>query len=210
VWSAGYGAVATTDCDAVLGSHTASSRVYGGVLGLDYRIGPNTLAGIALAGGETNFNVQNGLGSGRSDLFQAGAFAKHHVGNAYVLGALAYGWQDVTTDRTLGILRIDQFRARFNTNAWSGRVEAGYRFVAPVTGAGVTPYAAGAFTSFDLPSYAEEVRLGAGTFALGYDGRRVTDTKSELGVRTDKSFLPGAAFTVFGAAPARSHRGRPR
>jgi hypothetical protein len=34
----------------------------------------------------------------RSDLFQAGAFMRHSVGPAYLSGALAYGWQDVTTD----------------------------------------------------------------------------------------------------------------
>ena len=42
------------------------------------------LAGFALAGGGTNFSVVNGLGSGRSDLFQAGAFIRHTVGPAYV------------------------------------------------------------------------------------------------------------------------------
>ena len=43
--------------------------------------------------------------------------------------ALAYGWHDVTTDRTVMIAGIDQLRARFNANTWSGRVEGGYRFV---------------------------------------------------------------------------------
>ncbi|MGY4329351.1 hypothetical protein ACVWWG_003768 [Bradyrhizobium sp. LB7.2] len=31
-------------------------------------------------------------GTGRSDLFQAGAFIRHDVGAAYLTGALAYGW----------------------------------------------------------------------------------------------------------------------
>ena len=44
------------------------------------------LAGFALAGGGTNFSVNN-FGSGRSDLFQAGAFVRHKVGAAYVSAA---------------------------------------------------------------------------------------------------------------------------
>ena len=52
-----------------------------------------------------------------------------HIGAAYLSGALAYGWQDITTDRTVTIAGIDQLRAQFNANAWSGRVEGGYRFV---------------------------------------------------------------------------------
>ena len=42
---------------------------------------------------------------------------------------LAYGWQDITTDRTVTIAGIDRLRAQFNANAWSGRVEGGYRLV---------------------------------------------------------------------------------
>jgi uncharacterized protein with beta-barrel porin domain len=46
-------------------------------------------------------------------------------------------------------------QARFNANAFSGRVEGGYRFVTPWIGVGITPYAAVQFTTFDLPTYAE-------------------------------------------------------
>src|SRR5439155_15058648 len=105
------------------------------------------------------------FGSGRSDLFQAGAFVRHTVGPAYLSAALAYGWQDITTDRTVTIAGIDRLRAQFNANAYSGRLEAGYRFVAPwIGGIGITPYAAGQLTTFELPNYAESVFSGANTF----------------------------------------------
>jgi uncharacterized protein with beta-barrel porin domain len=62
---------------------------------------------------------------------------------------------------------VDQLKARFNANAYSGRVEGGYRFVAPwVGGVGITPHAAGQFTTFDLPAYAEQILSHAITFAL--------------------------------------------
>ena len=53
---------------------------------------------------------------------------------------------------------------------------------------GVTPYAAAQFTTFDLPAYAEQAIVGSNTFALAYSAKDVTDTRSELGLRTDKSF----------------------
>jgi uncharacterized protein with beta-barrel porin domain len=231
VWAAGFGGSQTTGGNAVLGSNTATSRIAATAVGADYRFSPNTIAGFALAGGGTNFGIANGLGGGRSDLFQAGAFVRHTVGAAYVTGALAYGWQDVTTDRTATIAGIDQLRARFNANAYSGRAEGGYRFVAPWMG--ITPYAAAQFTTFELPAYAEQVIVGSSNFALAYGSKSVTDTRSELGIRTDKSFalsnailtlrgrfawahdfnpdrnigatfqaLPGASFVVNGAAQA--------
>ena len=167
-------------------------------MGADYRLAANTLAGFALAGGGTNFSVANAMGSGHSDLFQAGAFLRHTVGASYLMGALAYGWQDVTTNRTVTIAGIDQLRARFNANAFSGRIEGGSRFVAPGSmGFGITPYAAAQFTTFELPAYAESVLSGANTFALNYTSKSVTDSRSELGVRTDKSFtLADAILTL--------------
>ena len=230
VWAAGFGGSQTTDGNAAAGSNTATSSVYGTAVGADYSISPFTVAGFALAGGGTNFNVA-GSGSGHSDLFQAGAFIRHTVGPAYILAALGYGWQDITTNRTVTAAGTTQLRAQFDANAFSGRLEGGYRFVTPWMG--VTPYAAAQFTTFDLPGYAEQATVGSNAFALAYGAKDVTDTRSELGVRTDKSFgmmdgiltlrgrvawahdydpnhsigatfqtLPGASFVVNGAAQA--------
>jgi uncharacterized protein with beta-barrel porin domain len=188
VWAAGFGGSQTTDGNAALGSNTATSSVYGTAVGADYRISPYTIAGFALAGGGTNFNVA-GSGSGHSDLFQAGAFIRHTVGAAYISAALAYGWQDITTNRSVTVAGFDQLQAKFNANAFSGRLEGGYRFVVPwVGGIGITPYAAAQFTTFDLPAYGEQALVGSNAFALAYNAKDVTDTRSELGIRTDKSW----------------------
>ncbi|MGX9427150.1 MULTISPECIES: autotransporter outer membrane beta-barrel domain-containing protein [Bradyrhizobium] len=230
VWAAGFGGSQTTDGNAVLGSNNASSNIYGTAVGFDYRVSPSLLAGFALAGGGTNFSV-NGFGWGRSDLFQAGAFARTTTGPAYLSAAFAYGWQDVTTDRFVTIAGVDHLRAEFNANTYSGRLEGGYRYATPWLG--LTPYAAAQVTTFELPNYAEAVVSGANTFALNYTVKSVTDTRTELGLRADKSFavedgivtlrgraawahdfnpdraasavfqtLPGAAFVVNGAAQA--------
>src|SRR5258708_28935426 len=126
MWGGGFGGSQTSDGNAALGSNAVTSRIAGTAVGADYRFSPFTIAGFALAGGGTSFSIANALGSGRSDLFQAGAFVRHTVGPAYVSAALAYGWQDITTDRTVTIAGLDQLQARFNANAYSGRVEGGY------------------------------------------------------------------------------------
>jgi autotransporter-associated beta strand protein len=230
VWGSAYGGGSTTSGNAAVGSSDTTARAFGFVAGADYRISPFTLAGFALGGGGTSFSV-NGSGFGRSDLFQAGAFVRHTVGAAYVTGALAYGFQDVTTDRTVTVGGADHLHAQFNANAWSGRVEGGYRFATPWMG--VTPYAAGQFTTYSLPAYAEQALVGAGTFALNYAAKDVTASRTEIGLRLDRSYamqnailtlrgrfawahdfdtdrniqavfqtLPGASFVVNGAAQA--------
>ncbi|WP_244521900.1 autotransporter outer membrane beta-barrel domain-containing protein [Bradyrhizobium embrapense] len=188
VWAAGFGGSQTTDGNSAVGSNNTTSSVFGTAVGADYLFSPYTIAGFALAGGGTNFNV-NGMGSGRSDLFQAGAYVRHNEGPAYISAGLAYGWQDITTNRTVTAAGFDQLRAEFNANAYSGRLEGGYRFVTPwAGGVGITPYAAGQFTTFDLPAYAERALVGSAAFALAYGAKSITDERSELGFRTDKSF----------------------
>jgi uncharacterized protein with beta-barrel porin domain len=182
VWAAAFGGSQTTDGDAATGSNSATSRIFGMAAGADYLLSPSTIAGFGLSGGGTNFSVANS-GTGRSDLFQAGAYVRHTAGNAYLSAALAYGWQDVTTDR---MAVSDKLHAEFDANALSGRVEGSYRFATKWMG--ITPYAAGQFTTFYLPNYAESLVFGSGAFALSYGAQSVTDARTELGFRTDKSF----------------------
>ncbi|MCK1719897.1 autotransporter domain-containing protein [Bradyrhizobium sp. 141] len=202
VWAAGFGGSQTTSGNARLGTSAATGRVYGTAIGADYRFSPDTLAGFALAGGGTNFSIANSLGQGSSDLFQAGAFIRHTAGAAYLSAALAYGWQDVTTDRTVTVVGVDRLRARVNANAFSARIEGGYRFITPLIG--VTPYAAAQVTAFDLPAYAEGVLSGS-MIALEYASRAVTASRSELGWRTDKSYAVGTATLVLRSRLAWAH-----
>ena len=188
VWAAGFGGSQSTSGNTAVGSSSTTSNIAATAIGADYLISPTTIAGFALAGGGTNFSVANG-GAGRSDLFQMGAYIRHNSGPAYITAALAYGWQDITTNRTVTVAGSDQLRAEFNANAWSGRLEGGYRYVAPTFGGiGITPYAAAQFVTFNLPAYAEQVIVGTSNFALAYNAKDVTDPRTELGIRTDKSW----------------------
>lgn len=66
-------------------------------------------------------------------------------------------------------------------------------------GVGVTPYAAGQFTTFDLPGYMEQAVVDSNQFALAYGSKSVTDVRSELGFRADKSFvMSNDIFTLRG------------
>ncbi|MCP3383173.1 autotransporter domain-containing protein [Bradyrhizobium sp. CCGUVB4N] len=172
VWASGLGSQVSSS-NAAPGS-SSSSRIFATVVGADYSLSQQTQLGFAMAGGGTNFT--GSAGSGRSDLFQAGAFVRHTVGRAYVATALAYGWQAMTSDHP----GIDQLNAAFNADAYSGRIESGYRFATP--GPGVTAYAAGQFMTFNLPAYV------ANAVATAFGSDRINDRRSELGLRTSTSF----------------------
>jgi len=199
VWGAAYGGSESIGGNAVVGSQDTTARVWGVVAGADYKVSPDTLLGFAVAGGGTSFTLANALGQGSSDLFQAGAFGRHNFGPAYISAALAYGWHDVTTNRTVALAGIDQLQARFKAETFSARFEGGYRFATPMIG--ITPYAAAQVISFNLPAYAEQSLLGSSLFALNYAAQTTTATRTELGLRSDKSFaMQDAVLTLRGRA----------
>ena len=231
LWAAGYGGNNTISGNATTGTNTTTSRVYGTAAGASYRLAPDTLVGFALGGAGTSYGLDGGLGGGHADLFQAGAFVRHTVGAAYAVAGLAYGWQDVSTDRTVSVSGTSRLEANFAASTFAARGEAGYRFA--VAQAGVTPYVALQSSTFHSPSYSETATSGSDQFALTYGSQTTTDIRTELGLRTVTTLsmldgaltlrgravwahdgntnrlatatfetLPGATFTVSGAQPA--------
>lgn len=198
-WAAGFGGSQTTDGHGITGFNTARSSIYGTAVGADYWFSPQTVAGFAMAGGGTSFSVING-GTGRSDLMQTGAFVRHTIGNAYVTAAAAYGWQAITTDRSV-TAGVTELRGSLQANTYAGRIEGGQRYM--MDGFGLTPYAAAQVTAFDLPSYAET--SAGGLFALTYADKTMADTRSELGLRSDKSFAVNDALLTLRGRAAWAH-----
>jgi outer membrane autotransporter protein len=78
----------------------------------------------------------------------------------------------------------DHLTASFNGQSFGGRVESGYRLMTYY--GGLTPYAAIQSQMFHTPGYTE-TDLNGGGFALGFNSRNATDTRSELGARFDRA-----------------------
>jgi autotransporter-associated beta strand protein len=230
VWGGAYGGSNRTTGDlAVTGSHDLSARTAGLAGGFDYRLTPDTVVGLAFAGGGTDWSLAQGLGGGRSDAFQAGLYGATKTGPAYLAAAFAFANHWMSTDRfAFG----DHLTADFNAQSYGGRLEGGYRLGTPY--GGITPYAAIQTQSFHTPGYTENGLVQNG-FALAFSSHNATDTRSELGARFDRVMvlhsnavlalrgrvawahdwvsdptltplfqtLPGASFIVNGVTPAK-------
>jgi autotransporter-associated beta strand protein len=230
VWGGAYGGGNKTSGDlANIGSHDLSTTTAGFAGGFDYHLSRDSVVGLAFAGGGTNWSLAQGLGSGKSDAFQAGVYGATKSGPAYLAAAFAFTNHWMSTDR---LAFGDHLTANFNAQSYGGRLEGGYRFGTPY--GGITPYAAIQAQSFHTPSYSETGLIANG-FALAFNGRDATDTRSELGARFDRALalypnavlalrgrlawahdwvsdptltplfqtLPGASFVVNGALPAK-------
>jgi autotransporter-associated beta strand protein len=223
-WGAGYGGTNNASGDATVGSNNVTASTYGGAAGMDYHFTPDTVAGFALAGAGTNWNLVNGLGNGRSDAFQAGVYGMSWFGAAYLAGAFDFSNHWFSTSR--GVLS-EQLTASFIGQSYGGRLEGGCRWLV-LPAVGITPYGAVQAQSFHTPGYSET--NPAGGFGLAYAAQNASDVRTELGARFDDptlvygkplilfgrvawahdfvdnptlsaafETLPGAGFTVFGA-----------
>jgi fibronectin-binding autotransporter adhesin len=179
-WGSAFGGGVNANGDPAVGSSSVSARIYGMGGGVDYRWSPDTVTGFAFAGGSTNWNVAQGLGTGRSDVFEGGVYGSTHFGPAYLAGALSAANHWMTTNRVA--FGGDSLQAAFNAQSYGARVEAGWRYT--TQWAAVTPYVAGVAQRFSTPSYSETDQVGGG-FALRYNSGSATEIRGEIGARLD-------------------------
>ena len=160
VWATAFGGANNTSGDPNgTGSANFSARTAGVAAGLDYKLSPDTLIGFALAGGGTSWSLAQGLGSGQSDVFQAGLYGSQKFGPWYVSGAVSFANYWASTTRMITLPSVDTLNAGFTAQSWGGRAEAGYRIAwAPVN---LAPYVALQAQTFSTPNYSETATSGS-------------------------------------------------
>lgn len=227
-WVSGYGSKAQIDGDAGTGSHGTASSAYGVAFGFERAVGADAMIGVAVSGGGTSFDLEDGLGSGSSAVLQAALYARATFEQAYLAGAAAFGYHRVSLDRTLTFAGADHYTADFDATNFAGEIEAGYQL------GWFTPYVALRGQAFSTPAYSEVTESGASTFALDYDAGLALSLRTEIGGRADWvtdlddggtlnlyasaawahhirsgydavaefQLTPGSSFTVAGATPS--------
>jgi uncharacterized protein with beta-barrel porin domain len=185
-WASAYGGDGRISGSSTSGAANTNSQIYGLATGLDYRIAPDTIVGLALGGG-TSWQLGQGLGNGHADMFQAGVYGRRDLGLAYVAGAFAYSQQDVTTNRNVTLAGFDSLQSDFAANLVSARAEGGYRLAYGL--ANITPYGAVQAQELFLPATSEFATLGSAQFALSNPSRSFNATRTELGAWFDTKAL---------------------
>ena len=145
---------------------------------------------------------RNGLGGGKSDAFQAGVYGATRSGPAYLAAAFAFTNHWMSTDR-FAVRRSSHRRASTRRASAAGS-RAAIASATPV--GGITPYAAMQAQSFRTPGYSETDATGGG-FALAYNSRTGTDTRSELGARFDRvlaALYQRRAYAARAGSPGRT------
>jgi autotransporter-associated beta strand protein len=183
VWASAYGGWGKTDGNATVGSATLDSRFGGVASGVDFRLAPGVVLGVAVGAAKSSFGLADGRGSGESDVAQAGAYAAMRLDRAYLSAAFAYGWHSVSTSRTVAAITPDPIKGSYDAHSLNGRAELGSRF--GTVFAGITPFAAVQAQAFHAPAYQEQASGAGAPFALSYEAATTQALRSELGIWLD-------------------------
>lgn len=189
-WTAGFGGRSSTEGSTTMGSQERESDNVGIAFGLDRFLDPDTTIGISVSTSRSEFNLRGGLDGGRTDTVHAGVYARTEHDAMYVVGALAYGYSDASTDRTVDFAGEDRFAAKFAAHTVAGHVEAGYNLGI------ITPFAALRGQAFMTPAYSEDTIAGVSTYALEYGEQTTTSLRTELGVNVEWSTIMSAGYVL--------------
>jgi autotransporter-associated beta strand protein len=200
-WGTAFGGAQWLNADPVTGSNAAQQTIGGGAFGGDYRVGPQTLLGIAVGLSGSNYWVGATGANGRATGVHVGLYGQHDWQGVYVNAALAYSHFDGSAIRPInGIGTPETAKSYATSNQLAGRVEIGRPFeVARFDGGalGLTPFAAVQPAVLWTPGISESsvTATGApGVFALNYQAQSTGSLPTFLGVQLD-------ATTELGARP---------
>ena len=203
-WASALGGHSNISGDTASGAEHVSAGVAGFAAGLETRVGDSAILGASVAAGHESSSAGTG-GKARSNDIAVALYGREAFGPAYLAGAIAYGWHDVTTERIVTVSGTDDLQGKFTGEDLSGRIEAGWRFVMPDR-AVMAPFVAFGGDRFAAPAYGETAVSGTSDFALSYASNTITNEHVEAGLHVARDFGRGDDILSLGADAAWAHQ----
>ncbi len=196
VWGSAYGSHGRTDGHAAIGSTKRTIDDAHLATGIDLRLLPGTVAGIAVSGGRSQASLPGLVGKVDADVFQAGLYGVAQLGPVKLGGAMSYARLENDVSRSIPALG-SSLSASYATTAWSGRLQASAALL-DWNGLSFSPLAAIQGTRARSPAVVEANWAGANAGALALAQRSDISSRSELGVQVDAdSVLGGVPVTGY-------------
>ncbi|MDQ0513404.1 autotransporter domain-containing protein [Ancylobacter amanitiformis] len=185
LWTTGFGNWGSFDGTANAAGINDSTG--GFLIGADTLVFDGWRIGVAGGYSYTDFSIAGRNSSGNSDNWHAALYAGRNWDALALRSGLAYTWQDVSTNRTVGFPGFtDSLSADYNAGTFQAFGELGYRIDAPF--ASFEPFANLAYVRLNTDGYAEQ----GGAAALYSDGADFDTTFATLGLRASSELTLGA------------------
>jgi uncharacterized protein with beta-barrel porin domain len=197
-WAAPIGGAGRVDSVAALGTD-ATASLGGFVMGLDERVAPNLLIGVA--GGYTSGSYGAGdlLARGQMEGGHVGGYAMWRSGPAYLSGVLGYGRHETRQARIIGLEdQAEYARSNAAVQSFNANLEFGLRYRiegAPWGAFALTPFAGVGLNAWRQDGGTETSRTASGAegvLGLTRQARSDQSVPLSLGLRYDQTLAgPG-------------------
>ena len=182
IWLQGFGTFGHLDGDGnALGGDFTISGTSGG---LDYRLSPEMLVGLAVGYSHNDASVGGPGASGSVDAIQFAGYGGYVSGPWHLDGIFSYGYLQTDTKRIISVGSINQEAdGSYDGNVFSLSTEGGYAFEAgPLT---IEPTLGLNYTHLSQDSFSE---TGAGVYGLNVNSVDMDSFRSAVGVRLAAKF----------------------
>ena len=197
-WASALGGSSSIDGVSGVGSASVTTRGGGGVAGMDYQVDQDLLIGLSAGGTSATYNVSQRNTSGQQTGGLAAMYAVARADNFYAFGLLNYGGFATRSTRTLMGLGGTEFAdGNLSSNAFTARMEAGYRIDTP--NVNVTPYVALQGTSLQNAGFTETSQTASGlpgSLGLAVGSRTTNSVPGSLGFQLDQAFSAGDDWVI--------------
>ena len=183
-WATGFGGSSSLDGDG--GTSNLDTQTGGVAAGLDYRIDPTTLVGIAGGYSDSRFSVDQLRTSGTVQGAHVGLYGVKWFGSVYLEGDAEYAHFDNDTNRFIDWVLDERAWGSFSSEALSGHAEAGWQQSFGATN--VTPFVGLQAANLWSDGFTERSRGtdgGNGVLGLTFESSSVSSLVSSLGVQLD-------------------------
>lgn len=160
-----------------------------GAIGVDKRIGSNTVVGASVGMGNQNSKAKRMPGESKINSVSVGLYGSHlNDANIFVGGGVSYTHHSVTTDRTVAARNaLARLSGKTSGSTFGAFGEIGKRF--EVAGFNVDPSVGVRLASTRLNAFDETNRDGAGNDGLKVGAQSQTSARSALGVRFSRDVV---------------------
>lgn len=190
VWGSASGSTGRTDGDAAAGSARRRIEDAHIATGVDIRLMPGTIAGIAVSAGRAHASMPGGLGRAEADIYQVGLYGSTKLGPLKLAASGSYAVLDTDVRRAIPALGT-AVTSSYQATAWSGRLQANLAAL-EWNGISLSPLAAVQATRSRTPAIVETNWTGVTVGALTLARRSDVTSRGELGLQLD------ARTTLFG------------
>ncbi|WP_034994421.1 autotransporter family protein [Beijerinckia mobilis] len=189
VWSTGFGGTMNLSATSTVAGQQGD--FYGGVMGIDYKVQPNVLVGIAAGGSYSWFDVAQRATSGNVTGFHGGVYGIADFGPFYGEASVMVSSFSNETRRAIasfGMLGPSLEKASFGSLEIRTRLEVGHIFEIAATehlpGFKFAPFVALEIAHFRTDSYSEYNALGgSNATSLTGQAQALADVPGVIGAR---------------------------